>query len=89
MYSKYNIGWDHTEPFDGNRRTLKCKYYEKVIHGGITRLKQHIPHISKKVEGCRSVLAEVSQRIKLYTSNASKEKIQMKKEEGMTYKFFK
>ena len=89
MASKHDIGWEHAEPLGGNRRTPKCKYCGKVIHRGITRLKQHIAHISGQVEGCRSVLAEVSQSIRLYMSNASNEKIRMKKKEGTTYKFFK
>ena len=79
MASKHDICWEYAESFSGNRRTPKCKYYGKVIHGGITRLKQHIAHISGQVEGCRSVLVEVSQSIRLYMSNASNEKIQMKK----------
>ena len=87
MVLQHDIGWEHVEPFGGNRRTPKCKYCGKVIHGGITRLKQHIAYISGQVEGCQSVLAEVSQSIKLYMSNASNEKIQMKKKK--TYKFFK
>ena len=79
MASKHDIGWEHAEPLGGNRRTPKCKYCGKVIHGGITRLKQHIAHISGQVEGCRNVPAEVSQSIRLYMSNASNEKIRMKK----------
>ena len=88
MASKHDIGWEHAEPFGGNRRTPKCKYCGKVIHGGITRLKQHITHISRQVEGCRSVPTEVPQSIRLYMSNASNEKTQMKKK-GTTYKVFK
>ena len=79
MTSKHDIGWEHTEPFGGNRKTPKCKYCGKVIHRGIIRLKQHIAHISGQVQGCRSVLAKVSQSIRLYMSNASNEKIQMNK----------
>ena len=79
MASKHNIGWEHVERVGGNRRILKCKYCGKVILGGITRLKQHIAHISGQVKGCRSVPAEVSQSIRLYMSNASNEKIRMKK----------
>ena len=77
MTSKHDIGWEHAEPVGGNRRTPKCKYCGKVIHRGITRLKQHIAHISGQVEGCRSVPLEVSQSIRLYMSNASSEKIRM------------
>ena len=79
MASKHDIGWEHAKPFSGNRRTPKYKYCGKVIHGDITRLKQHIAHISGQVEGCRSVLTEVSQSIRFYMSNASNKKIQMKK----------
>ena len=79
MASKDDIGWENAEPFGGNRRTPKCKYCEKVIYRGITRLKQHIAHISGQVEGCRSVPTEVSQSIRLYMSNALNEKNQMKK----------
>ena len=79
MASKHDIGWEHAKPFGGNRRTLKYKYCGKVIHGGITRLKQHIAHISEQVQGYRSVPTEGSQSIRLYMSNASNEKIQMKK----------
>ena len=56
---------------------------EKVIHGGITRLKQHIAHISGQVEGCQSVPVEMSQSIRLYMSNASNEKIQMTKKKEL------
>ena len=63
MAPKHDIGWEHAEPFSGNRRTPKCKYCGKVIHGGITKLKQHIAHISGQVEGCQSVPTEVSQSL--------------------------
>ena len=79
MTLKHDIGWEHEELLGGNRRTPKCKYCGKVIHGGITRLKQHIAHISGQVKGCRSVPTEVSQSIRLYMSNVSNEKIRMKK----------
>ena len=79
MTLKHNISWEHVEPFDGNRRIPKCKYCGKIIHGSITRLKQHIARISGQVQGYSSVPAKVAQNIKLYMSNVSNEKIQMKK----------
>ena len=60
MTSKHDIGWEHAKPVGGSRRTTKCKYCGKVIHNGITRLKQHIAHISGQVEGCPRVPVEVS-----------------------------
>ncbi|RVW91836.1 hypothetical protein CK203_030135 [Vitis vinifera] len=33
MASKHDIGWEHAKPVGGSRRTTKCKYCGKVIHG--------------------------------------------------------
>ena len=74
MTSKYDIGWEHAEPVSGSRRTTKCKYCGKVIHGGITRLKQHIAHISGQVEWCPRVPVKVSHSVRQHMSDTSKEK---------------
>ena len=74
MASKHDIGWEHAEPVDGSRRTTKCKYCEKVIHGGITRLKQHIAHIFGQVEGWSRVPVEVSRSVRQHMSDTLKEK---------------
>ncbi|KAL6344388.1 hypothetical protein AAG906_039644 [Vitis piasezkii] len=76
MASKHDIGKEHAEPVGGSRRTTKCKYCGKVIHGGITRLKQHIAHIFGQVEGCPRVPVEVSHNVRQHMSNTSKEKAQ-------------
>ena len=49
--SRHDISWEQAEPSSGNRRTLKCKYHGKIIHKGITRLKQYIAYISGQVKG--------------------------------------
>ena len=74
MASKHDIGWEHAEPIGGNRRTTKCKYCGKVIHGGITRLKQYIAHKSGQVEGCPRIPIEVSRSVRQYMFDTSKEK---------------
>ena len=89
MASKHDIGWEHAELVGGSRRTTKCKYCGKVIHGGITRLKQHIADISGQVEGCPRVPVEVSHSVRQHMSNTSKEKAQLKKKKGMTFEFLK
>ena len=83
MASKHDIGWEHAEPVGGSRRTTKCKYCGKVIHGGITRLKQHIAHISGQVEGCPRVSVEVSYSVRQHMSDTLKEKTQIKKKKKM------
>ena len=70
---------EHIEPIDGSRRTTKCKYCNKVMYKGITRLKKHIAHISRQVGLCPHVLIEVSQIVRQHMFDASKEKAQLKK----------
>ena len=78
MALKHDIGWEHVEPVGGSRRTTKCKYYGKIIHGSITRLRQHIAHISGQMEGCPRVSVEVSHSVRQHMSDTSKEKTQLK-----------
>ena len=83
MASKHDIGWEHAEPVGGSRRTTKCKYYGKVIHGGITRLRPHIAHISEQVEGCPHVPVELwSHSVRQHIPDTSKEKTQLKNKNG-------
>ena len=82
MTSKHDIGWGHIEPVGGSRRTTNCKYCGKVIHGGITRLRPHIAHISEQVEGCPRVPVEVSQSVRQHMFDTSKEKAQLKKKKN-------
>ena len=72
MASKHDIGWEHAEPIGGSRRTSKCKYCWKIIHDGITRLKQLITHISRQVERCPRVLVEMSHSVRQHMSDTSK-----------------
>ena len=79
MASKHDIGWEHAKLVCGSKRTTKCKYCGKVIHGSITRLKQHIAHISGQVEGCPHVSIQVSHSVRQHMLDTSKEKSQLKK----------
>ena len=89
MTSKHDIDWEHVELVGGSSRTTKCKYCGKVIHDDITRLKQHITHISGQVEGCPRVSVEVSHSVRQHMSNTSKEKSQLKEKKRMTFEFLK
>ena len=79
MAPKHDIGQEHVQPVGGSRRIIKYKYYSKVIHKGITRLKQHIAYISRQIEGYPCVLVEVLQSVRLHMFDTSKEKTQVKK----------
>nr|XP_007147219.1 hypothetical protein PHAVU_006G105700g [Phaseolus vulgaris]ESW19213.1 hypothetical protein PHAVU_006G105700g [Phaseolus vulgaris] len=51
--------WKHCVSVDGTTRKLKCKYCEKVLTGGVYRLKHHLAGTSKDVGACVSVPEDV------------------------------
>ena len=53
--------WKHCVSVDGKTRKLKCKYCEKVLTGGVYRLKHHLAGTSKDVGACVSVPEDVKQ----------------------------
>ncbi|KAL0286051.1 UNVERIFIED_CONTAM: hypothetical protein Sangu_2751200 [Sesamum angustifolium] len=59
MASKLDNDWEHAIPVGGDRKKCKYNYCGKVVHGGITRLKQHIAHVSENVEACSKVPSEI------------------------------
>ncbi|KAG6536172.1 hypothetical protein ZIOFF_001221 [Zingiber officinale] len=65
-----------------NRKTIRCKFCEKVITGGITRLKQHIAHVTGNVEICHKAPKEISSMLRkhLQDSKASRSSMQRKKQ---------
>ena len=38
---------------------MRCNYCRKVMYGGITRLKEHVGHVTGQVETCPRVPREV------------------------------
>ena len=44
---------------DGKTRKLKCKYCEKLLIGGVYKLKHHLTGTSKDVGACVSVPEDV------------------------------
>ena len=82
-----DIGWEHGTLVGGSRKLVKCNYCRKQVHGGITRLKQHIAHVSGQVEGCLWVPKEVSQILK-HLSESSKESSHKSKKKW-AYEIFK
>jgi len=73
-----DIGWEHGTPVGGSRKLVKCNYCGKQVHGGITRLKQHIAHVPGQVEGCLRVSKEISQIMRRHLSEGSKERAAIK-----------
>ncbi|KAE8712652.1 hypothetical protein F3Y22_tig00110239pilonHSYRG00274 [Hibiscus syriacus] len=52
----YGLRWG--EPVDGHRNNVRCEFCDKVIKGGITRLKEHLPAKKGNVAPWPNVSAE-------------------------------
>lgn len=42
-----------------DQQKIKCSYCNKVMSGGIYRLKQHLLHVIRDAKGCEKVPTEV------------------------------
>ncbi|MFQ6630908.1 hypothetical protein Gotur_009733, partial [Gossypium turneri] len=90
-YKKCNVrevisddyGWRWGEPVEGGRNNVKCKFCERVIKGGITRLKDHLAIKKGNVAPCPSASTEVRKNIAQQLNEYHNEKIvkQRRKEE--------
>ena len=82
MTSK-DIGWEHGKPVGGNRKIVRCNYCGKIMHGGITRLKEHVGHVIGQVEPCPRASSEVRDLMKMHLKigKIQRATIKQKKEE--------
>ncbi|AQK50449.1 hAT transposon superfamily protein [Zea mays] len=63
------------------KHAIQCKYCDKVIHGGITRVKYHLANIGGfNVTKCKKVPAPVNQELEALLTKKTSEKEQRKKE---------
>ncbi|KAK2426072.1 hAT dimerization domain-containing protein [Trifolium repens] len=56
---KTDIAWNHGVAIDKTGKKIKCKYCEKIISGGVYRLKHHLAGTQKDVVACTAVPIEV------------------------------
>ncbi|KAG6498546.1 hypothetical protein ZIOFF_038266 [Zingiber officinale] len=82
MAPNLDIGWQFGQMVGDNRKTIRCKFCGKVITKGITRLKQHIAHVTGNVEICHKAPKEISSMLRkhLQDSKASRSSMQRKKQ---------
>ena len=57
---------------------MKCNYYRKIVHSGLTRIKQHLAHVSGQVKAYLKVPKEVSTLLRKHLSKGSKERVSIK-----------
>jgi hypothetical protein len=73
--------WEHCfVPDMSKKQAIQCKYCDKVIHGGITRVKYHLANIGGfNVTKCKKVPAHVKQEMEAFLTKKTGEKEQRKK----------
>ncbi|KAK9041568.1 hypothetical protein V6N11_016663 [Hibiscus sabdariffa] len=78
-----DYGWRWGEAVEGSRNNVKCKFCERIITGGITRLKEHLAGKTGNVKACECVSSEVIKNIAEQLKEYQKEKSvrQRRKEE--------
>ncbi|KAK8553975.1 hypothetical protein V6N12_030954 [Hibiscus sabdariffa] len=78
-----DYGWRWGEAVEGSRNNVKCKFCERIITGGITRLKEHLAGKTGNVKACECVSSEVRKNIAEQLKEYQKEKSvrQRRKEE--------
>jgi hypothetical protein len=54
-------------------RSVKCKLYDKVMQGGIYRLKQHVAHEGKLRRNAKATTQEAKEKFKKALDDAKKE----------------
>ena len=50
-----DIGWEHFEVVDVQKRRVKCKWCHRIMSGGISRGKEHLGGIKGNVMICPKV----------------------------------
>ena len=81
MASK-DVGWEHAKPVGGSRKIVRCNYCGKVVHGGITRMKQHLAHVSGQVEACPKASREVRKFMQSHLKQGKSERAATKKKKS-------
>lgn len=57
-------GWEHGVAQDERKKKVRCNYCEKVVSGGIYRLKQHLARVSGEVTYCDKAPEDVGLKMR-------------------------
>ncbi|XP_024176820.1 uncharacterized protein LOC112182545 [Rosa chinensis] len=84
MVREKDICWEYAEKLDGNK--VKCKFCQRILNGGISRLKHHLSRLpSKGVNPCSKVRDDVTDKVR--TIIASKEEVKETSSSSKKQKF--
>lgn len=63
MVREKDVCWEYAEKLEGNK--VRCKFCQRVLNGGISRLKHHLSRLpSKGVNPCTKVRDDVTDRVR-------------------------
>ncbi|RDX71041.1 hypothetical protein CR513_49647, partial [Mucuna pruriens] len=63
MVREKDVCWEYAEKLDGNK--VRCKFCQRILNGGISRLKHHLSRFpSKGVNPCSKVRDDVTDRVR-------------------------
>ncbi|XP_050226093.1 uncharacterized protein LOC126675492 [Mercurialis annua] len=63
MVREKDVCWEYAEKLDGNK--VKCRFCQRILNGGISRLKHHLSRLpSKGVNPCSKVRDDVTDRVR-------------------------
>uniref|UniRef100_A0A1D1Y153 Seprase n=1 Tax=Anthurium amnicola TaxID=1678845 RepID=A0A1D1Y153_9ARAE len=63
MVREKDVCWEYCEKLEGNK--VQCNFCQKILNGGISRLKHHLSRVpSKGVNPCSKVRDDVTERVK-------------------------
>ncbi|XP_068666308.1 uncharacterized protein [Aristolochia californica] len=63
MVREKDVCWEYCEKLEGNK--VRCKFCQRVLNGGISRLKHHLSRLpSKGVHPCSKVKDDVTDRVR-------------------------
>ena len=74
MLREYDPAWAHGESVEGVRHKIKSKHCGKILNGGITRLKEHLPHKEGQVIACPHVPRDVMKKMQALLKSGKQKK---------------
>lgn len=73
MVREKDVCWEYCEKLEGNK--VRCNFCQKVLNGGISRLKHHLSRVpSKGVHPCSKVRDDVTERVIAILASKEEEK---------------
>lgn len=85
MGHEVDPAWRYGVDVDGEKSTISCNNCDKMTSGGITRLKQHLPHRECQVSKCPKVSPKLKEGMQALMGPSKRQKVVTKKRSQREY----